>query len=306
MARRKKGRPVSGWLILDKPFGMGSTQAVSKIKWLFNANRAGHAGTLDPLASGMLAIALGEATKTVNYVMDGTKTYQFTVEWGAQTNTDDKEGEIVAKSDQRPSRDGIEAILPRFTGVIEQIPPAFSAIKIDGERAYALARSGEDVTLNSREVEIFRLEILKAEIGSCQFEVDCSKGTYVRSLARDFGEVLGCFGHVSELRRTAIGNFVEDDLVPLEDLTALEGDHDALDDELLHILEALDDIDQIEISESDAVRIRSGNPVLLRGRDAPLMADEAVAVCKGEALALGTIEAGSFQPRKVFVKQPAN
>jgi len=305
MARKKKGRPISGWLVLDKPFGMGSTQAVGKIKWLFGAKKAGHAGTLDPLASGMLPIALGEATKTVNHVMDGPKTYHFRVEWGAQTNTDDKEGEVVESSDMRPERDAIEAIMPNFKGTIEQTPPAFSAIKIDGERAYALARDGQEVELKSREVSISRLEIIDIETNSCAFEVDCSKGTYVRSIARDMGQELGCFGHVSELRRVCVGNFAEEDLITLEDLLKLEGDFDALDEELLHILDALDDMLQVEVSEQDAVRIRSGNPVLLRGKDAPIRADEAVAVFKQDALALGVVEGGQFHPRKVFVNEPA-
>lgn len=301
MARKKKGRAVSGWLILDKPYEMGSTQAVGKVKWLFQAQKAGHAGTLDPLASGLLPIALGEATKTVNYVMDGTKTYRFTVTWGVQTSTDDKEGEPVATSEARPTRSEVEAILPDFTGDVEQIPPAYSAIKIDGERAYALARNGEEVELQARSVNIDRLEIVHWQDDACTFEADCSKGTYVRSLARDFGTSLGCYGHVSALRRTAVGGFTEDDLVPLDELVALEGDFDALDAELLDIIDALDDLPEVSVSEQDAGRIRSGNPVLLRGRDAPLMTEDAFATHKGDILALGSVEAGSFHPRKVFV-----
>ncbi len=195
---------------------MGSTEAVSKIKWLFNAEKAGHAGTLDPLASGMLPIALGEATKTVPYVMDGTKIYRFTVTWGEERSTDDLEGQPTKTSDKRPSRADIEALLPNYTGVISQVPPQFSAIKIDGERAYDLAREGETVEIPSREVEIDRLEIVGIPDADCtEFEVECSKGTYVRSLARDMGRDLGCYGHISELRRIEVAPFTEEDSVTL-------------------------------------------------------------------------------------------
>ncbi|MEO0496255.1 MAG: tRNA pseudouridine(55) synthase TruB [Pseudomonadota bacterium] len=301
MARRKKGRAVSGWLVLDKPYRLGSTQAVGKVKWLYQARKAGHAGTLDPLASGLLPIALGEATKTVNYVMDGTKTYRFTIAWGERRSTDDLEGEVVASSDMRPNRADVEALLPDFTGTISQVPPAFSAIKVDGERAYDLARDGEEVVLQARDVNIGRLDIVGWETDACTLEADCSKGTYVRAIARDMGERLGCHGHVSALRRTAVGGFTEEDMVPLEELVELEGDLDALDEQLLSTIDALDALPEITVSEGDAARIRSGNPVLLRGRDAPLMADDAYTTCKGDLLALGSVEAGSFHPRKVFV-----
>lgn len=301
MARRKKGRAVSGWLVLDKPYRLGSTQAVGKVKWLYQARKAGHAGTLDPLASGLLPIALGEATKTVNYVMDGTKTYRFTIAWGERRSTDDLEGEIVASSDLRPDRADVEALLPEFTGDISQVPPMYSAIKVDGERAYDLARDGEDVVLQARDVTIDRLEIVGWETDGCTLEADCSKGTYVRAIARDMGERLGCHGYVSALRRTAVGGFTEDDLVPLDELLELEGDLNALDQQLLSTMDALEDLPEISVSENDAIRIRSGNPVLLRGRDAPLMTDDAYATCKGDLLALGAVEAGSFHPRKVFV-----
>jgi tRNA pseudouridine55 synthase len=209
MSRRgkKKGRPVSGWLVLDKPVGMGSTEAVSKIKWLFNAEKAGHAGTLDPLASGMLPIALGEATKTVPYVMDGAKVYRFTVSWGEERSTDDLEGPVTKTSDKRPSEEEIRAVMPNYTGIIMQTPPQFSAIKIAGERAYDLAREGATVDIPAREVEIGRLEIIENSADRTVFEIDCGKGTYVRSLARDMGRDLGCFGHISELRRTEVDPF---------------------------------------------------------------------------------------------------
>lgn len=213
--RKPKGRAVSGWLILDKPVDFGSTEAVSKIKWLFNAQKAGHAGTLDPLASGMLPIALGDATKTVPYVMDGRKIYEFTVTWGEERSTDDLEGEVTVSSDQRPQEQAIRDLLPKYTGVIQQIPPQFSAIKIAGERAYDLARDGETVEIPSREVEIFRLTLVGITDDTAHFEVECGKGTYVRALARDFGRELGCYGHISELRRTFVAPFAEDKMVRL-------------------------------------------------------------------------------------------
>jgi tRNA pseudouridine55 synthase len=300
MARKKKGRKISGWMILDKPLELGSTQAVSKVKWLYQAQKAGHAGTLDPLASGLLPIALGEATKTVNHVMDGSKIYQFTVKWGEQTSTDDLEGKIIEQSDKRPSREEIEAILPHYIGDIEQTPPQFSAIKIDGERAYDLARAGEKVDIKSRDVYVHRLDIIEHDEGETSFECECEKGTYVRAFARDMGIELGCFGHISLLRRTAVGPFDEQDFVTLDELIALEGDFDGLDEMLLDIDIPLDHLPAVDLDDQDATRVRMGNPVLLRGRDAPLSADEALARVDGQAIALGIIEKGRFQPKKVF------
>lgn len=318
--RKKKGRPVSGWLIFDKPKGMGSTEAVSKIKWLFKAEKAGHAGTLDPLASGMLPIALGEATKTVPYVMDGTKIYRFTVTWGAERTTDDMEGEITVTSDGRPDEASIKAILPKYTGVIQQIPPKFSAIKIAGERAYDLARGGEEVEIPSREVEIDRLELIgQPDVSTAIFEVECGKGTYVRSLARDMGRDLGCYGHISDLRRIEVAPFDEQDFVTLEELEAAhppvpaeaeEGSDNSyesinarfsvMDAFLIDTGAALESLPQIALSDDQAHRIRMGNPVILRGRDAPVEADEACVTSKGKLLAIGFIEQGQFKPRRVF------
>ncbi len=304
--RKPKGRPVSGWLILDKPVDFGSTEAVSKIKWLFNAQKAGHAGTLDPLASGMLPIALGDATKTVPYVMDGRKIYEFTVTWGEQRSTDDLEGEVIESSDTRPSEQAIRDILPNYTGVISQIPPQFSAIKIAGERAYDLARGGEVVEIPSREVEIFRLTLLGAEENCAHFEVECGKGTYVRALARDFGVDLGCFGHISNLRRTFVAPFAEEKMVPLADLVALESVEDrderlaALDALLFDTVEALSDLPHLPLSEDQAYRIRMGNPVIVRGRDAPLEEPEVYATAKGRLIAIGEIGQGEFRPKRVF------
>ena len=300
--RKKKGRPISGWVVLDKPVGIGSTQCVSKIKWLYKAAKAGHAGTLDPLASGMLPIALGEATKTVPFVMDGQKTYLFTVTWGGETNTDDLEGVFVNQSEARPSEADIVAIMPDYMGDVEQIPPAYSAIKIDGVRAYKLARDGEEVEIDSRIVEIYTLEIVSHEEGkSTVFQVECGKGTYVRALARDMGRQLGCFGHITELRRTAVGPFNEEDLIPLSELTELEEDLDGLDSEILATGVVLEEIPEITVDNMQANRIRLGNSVLLRGRDAPAFAEEAYAAYGDELVALGFVEKGSFNPKRVFV-----
>ncbi len=322
MSRRgkKKGRPVSGWVIFDKPKGMGSTEAVSKIKWLFNAEKAGHAGTLDPLASGMLPIALGEATKTVPYVMDGTKVYRFLVRWGAERSTDDMEGEITLTSDKRPDEDSIKAVLPRYTGMIKQIPPQFSAIKIDGARAYDLAREGEAVEMPTREVEIFSLDLVAMpDSDHAEFEVECSKGTYVRALARDMGRDLECLGHIAELRRIEVAPFTEEDFVSLSELEAVwpapapkpeEGeevkepapkrDFTALDALVIDTVAAMESIPQLPLSDEQSMRIRMGNPIILRGRDAPLNAAEICVTSRGKLLAIGFIEHGQFNPKRVF------
>jgi tRNA pseudouridine55 synthase len=304
--RKPKGRPISGWLILDKPVDFGSTEAVGKIKWLFNAQKAGHAGTLDPLASGMLPIALGDATKTVPYVMDGRKIYEFTVTWGEERSTDDLEGEVTQSSDKRPDEADIKALLPNYTGTISQIPPQFSAIKISGERAYDLARDGETVEIPSREVEVHRLTLLNCEADKAHFEVECGKGTYVRSLARDFGRDLGCYGHISSLRRTFVAPFAEDMMVPLSELVALEAIEDrderlaALDAFLVDTAEALSALPQLRITDDQAHRLRMGNPIILRGRDAPVAEPEAVALAGGKLIAIGEIAGGEFHPRRVF------
>lgn len=313
--RKKKGRPVSGWVILDKPKGMGSTEAVSKIKWLFNAEKAGHAGTLDPLASGMLPIALGEATKTVPYVMDGTKVYQFNVAWGEERNTDDLEGEVTKTSDKRPTKEEILAVLPEYVGVIMQTPPQFSAIKINGNRAYDLAREGEKIEIPAREVEIDSLELIDiTPEGHAVFEIECGKGTYVRSLARDIGRKLGCYGYIAELRRIEVSPFTEDDFVELSELERVapeksEPDQDgnlpvrdfsALDDLLIETGAALEFLPQYPLSDDQAYRVKMGNSVILRGRDAPVDEDEVCVTQKGKLLAIGMIEKGQFKPKRVF------
>ncbi|WP_376702031.1 tRNA pseudouridine(55) synthase TruB [Mesorhizobium sp. ISC25] len=318
MARRgkKKGRPISGWLILDKPVGMGSTEAVSKIKWLFQAEKAGHAGTLDPLASGMLPIALGEATKTVPYVQDGAKIYRFTVAWGEERSTDDLEGPATKSSDRRPAEADVLALLSKYTGVIMQTPPQFSAIKIAGERAYDLARDGETIDIPAREVEIGRLDLVEHMADRTIFEVECGKGTYVRSLARDMGRDLGCFGHIAELRRVEVEPFTQEDFVTLAELEAArfgeqseEGslaadapiDFGAIDALLVDTAAALECLPQVAISDDAATKIRLGNPVIIRGRDAPVEAEEACATARGKLVAIGAIEQGMFKPKRVFI-----
>ena len=298
--RKKKGRPISGWVILDKPVGIGSTQCVSKIKWLYQAAKAGHAGTLDPLASGMLPLALGEATRTVPYIMDGEKTYRFTVTWGAETNTDDLAGEVTNTSDKRPSKEEILSFLPAYTGEIEQVPPQFSAVKIDGERAYKRARDGEEMEIKSRTVSIKKLELVEFTEDTATFEVLCGKGTYVRSLARDMGRDLECYGHITELRRTSVAPFLEEDLIPLDKLVEMEGDMEALDSELFTTGTALDEIIEVPVTKEQVHRLRLGNSIVLRGRDAIAHAEEAYAFSGDELIALGEVDKGQFKPKRVF------
>lgn len=304
MARRKKGNPINGWVVLDKPVGMTSTQAVGKVRWLFQAQKAGHAGTLDPLATGILPIALGEATKTVPYAVDGQKAYRFTVQWGAETDTDDAEGQVVARSDVRPARGAIEALLPSFLGEILQTPPAFSAIKIDGQRAYDLARQGEEVKLEARPVQIDRLELVDIPAADISvFEAECGRGTYVRAIARDIGRALGCLGHVTALRRTRVGPFEEAQAVSLGDLEEAANQDDGgveIKSLLRPVESALAELLEINVSQSDAARLARGQPVLLRGRDAPVMSGEAFALSKGTLIALCEIERGELRPLRVF------
>ncbi|MFD0917425.1 tRNA pseudouridine(55) synthase TruB [Pseudahrensia aquimaris] len=302
MARKKKGRAVSGWLVLDKPYELGSTQAVGKVRWLFQAQKAGHAGTLDPLATGVLPIALGEATKTVPYVTDGEKAYRFTVQWGAQTNTDDIEGEVILTSAARPKRAEIEVLLPEFIGEIDQVPPAFSAIKIDGKRAYAEARAGKAVQLEARKVQVDQFKLIDCpDDDHAVFEVVCGKGTYVRAFARDLGQRLGCFGHITALRRTFVEPFEESDCISLADLMALEGDLDALDAFLISPRAAMHGFPELRVSEDEARRIRLGNSIILRGRDAPAEEEDACAIYKGKLIAIGDVTKGTFQPKRVLL-----
>ena len=308
---RQSGQPrrdkfdVHGWVILDKPIGMTSTHAVAVVKRLFQAKRAGHAGTLDPLASGGLPIALGEATKTVPFVMDGRKRYRFTVCWGEERDTDDTEGRTTQTSDTRPTAEAIHALLPRFTGVIEQTPPQYSAIKIQGERAYDMARDGEIVPLQPRPVEIHELALVEQQDdGRSVFEAECGKGTYVRALARDMGRILGCFGHICALRRTICGPFDEADMIPLEELEALcnraASGEGSLADALLPVETALDDIPALAVTRADAARLHRGQAVVLRGRDAPISNGTVYVTVGGRLLALAELGNGELIPKRVF------
>ncbi len=301
MARRRKGSPVHGWLIFDKPEGMNSTRAVGLVKSLYDAAKAGHAGTLDPLATGVLPIALGEATKTVPFVVEGSKVYRFTVRFGIETNTDDAEGKVTASSDRRPSSPEIEATLPRFTGEIIQVPPRFSALKVEGARAYELARDEEQFELEPRPVSIARLTLVAhPDKDHCILETECGKGTYVRALARDLGRALGSHGHVAALRRTRVGPFGEDRAVSVERLEALASDRDDLVTALEPVEIALRDIPALAVSAADAARLRRGQPVLLRGRDAPILAGTIYAMARGTLVAVGEVSEGELKPRRIF------
>jgi len=301
MARLRKASPVHGWLIFDKPQGINSTRAVAQVKRLYDAEKAGHAGTLDPLAAGVLPIAFGEATKTVPFVVEGSKAYRFTVRFGIETDTDDAEGKEVAKSDARPSRSKIEATLSRFTGEITQVPPRFSALKVDGARAYDLARDEEEFELEPRSVSIARLTLIThPDKDHCVLEAECGKGTYVRALARDLGRALGTLGHVAALRRTRVGPFGEENAVSLATLERLSPDREALLAALEPVEIALRDIPALAISVADAARLRRGQPVLLRGRDAPILAGTVYATTRGTLVAVGEVSEGELKPRRIF------
>ncbi len=305
VATRPPKQDVHGWIILDKPVGMTSTHAVGAVKRLYSAKRAGHAGTLDPLASGCLPIALGEATKTVPFVMDGRKSYRFTVRWGEERDTDDAEGKVVATSELRPPPEAIEAVLGQFTGTIAQVPPRYSAVKIEGERAYDLARDGEMVELAARPVDIHRLDLVEiADPDHAVFEAECGKGTYVRALARDMGRLLGACGHVTALRRTAVGPFGENHMISLEDLEALwhraAAGEASLADALRPVETALDDIPALAVSRADAARLQRGQAVLLRGRDAPIFRGTVYVTASGRLIALAEVDRGEVVPKRVF------
>ena len=302
-APRREKRDVHGWLVLDKPVGTTSTVAVAILKRLTRAKKVGHAGTLDPLASGLLPIAFGEATKTVSYVMDGRKVYRFKVRWGIETDTDDTEGKSVAESATRPSIAEIEAALPAFTGTIEQTPPKFSAIKVEGERAYDLARAGEEVTLAARPVEIHSLRVVETpDTDHAVFEAECGKGTYVRAIARDLGRALGTRGHVCGLRRTQVGSFDESAAITLDEVERLgQASPEALTGAILPVAASLAMMPQVSLGPDDAQRIRMGQPVFLRGRDAPIFEGTVTVSARGGALiALADVEQGALKPKRIF------
>lgn len=297
-APKRIKRNISGWVVLDKPYDMTSTQAVGKVRWLFGAAKAGHAGTLDPLATGILPIALGEATKAVPQVQDGTKVYRFAIQWGSATTTDDAEGSVVATSENRPDEAALLAVLPRFTGTILQRPPIYSALKVDGERAYDLARAGEAVELAPREIDIDHIALLSHDTEKSVLEVTCGKGTYVRSLARDIAEALDTRGHVCMLHRAAVGPFNDNSVLTFEQLEAVEGDaRDAL---LQPVSAGLAGLPEIRLDAAQATAVRHGNPVLLTGAGAPATLDECWVSFKGDVLATGWVEFGQFKCRRVF------
>jgi len=300
----KTKQNIHGWIALDKPEGLGSTQALAKVKRLFSAAKAGHGGTLDPLASGLLPIALGEATKTVSWAMDGQKTYQVMVRWGEARTTDDREGEICGVSDRRPTKSDIESILSKFEGEILQTPPKFSAIKVQGERAYDLARAGEEVELAARTVKIEKITLLGLpDADHTEFSVTCGKGTYIRSLARDMALALGTVGHVARLRRVAVGPFGEKDMISLEKLMELghkaPGDN-AMEGVLRPIETVLDGIPALAVKDAEAQRLRQGQPVLLRGASAPIAQDAVLVMWGQRPLGICSIEKGSLKPKRLF------
>ena len=306
MGRRKKGQDIHGWVLLDKPLDLTSTQAVSAVRRLFDAKKAGHAGTLDPLATGMLPIALGEATKTVPFAQDAGKTYRFTIRWGVSTNTLDAEGKETATSDIRPDVEAIRAALPEFVGDIEQIPPKFSAIKIDGARAYDLARAGENVEIAARPVRIDRLDVIDTpSADETVFEMDCGKGTYVRAIARDLSLRLGTEGHISRLRRTAVGVFEESAAISLDELVDLAHKGRAFEG-LAPVETALDDIPALALSDTEADRLRSGQAVaILRPQDRERLAavgDDGIvlAVDATTPVALARVDGIQIRPVRVL------
>jgi tRNA pseudouridine55 synthase len=314
MGRRRKGEAVSGWICLDKPLDMGSTEAVSKVRRLFNAQKAGHAGTLDPLATGILPIALGEATKTVPFLMEADKVYRFTIAWGATTASFDREGEVIATSEVRPNVDQVVQALPAFIGEIDQVPPDYSAIKVDGQRAYDLAREGVALELKSRQVVIHSAKVTEApDPDHVEIEVHCGKGVYVRAIVRDLAERLGACGHVSALRRTRVGAFSLDRAIGLEKLAEIVHE-DPSSEVLLPVETALDDIPALALTTEDAFRLKQGRSIVLLPRQVEALRARLVprtiggqdvsrtvlTTHQGRAQALCELRAGRLNPTRIF------
>ena len=312
MGRKKKGAPVHGWVVIDKPQGVTSTQVVGVVRRVFDAQKAGHAGTLDPMATGVLAVALGEATKTVPFAMDAEKTYRFIVTFGESRDSDDAEGAITGTSDKRPTAEEIESAIPRLVGLISQTPPVYSAIKVDGERAYDLARDGETVVLEPRMIFIRSVRVLgQSDADHAEFEMSCGKGTYVRAWARDLAQEVGTLGYVSQLRRLAIGNFTVEQAIGLDTLKGFMHSPAAFE-HLRPLSTALDGIPALAVTGQDAVRLKSGNPILVRPREFARIAESAhsgddlqgltvfLSTGEGEPVALASFAEGELRPFRVF------
>lgn len=300
MGRKRKGRDISGWLVVDKPAGITSTAVVNKVRWAFEAKKAGHAGTLDPEATGVLAVALGEATKTVPYITDALKAYRFVVTLGAATNTDDAEGEVIATSDLRPEDAEIKEALHRFVGQIEQVPPQFSAVKIDGERAYKRARDGEEMELAARPLWVEELVMIdRPDADHVELEMICGKGGYVRSIARDLGAALGCHGHVDHLRRIWSGPFEAADGLSLDEIDAMARTPE-LDARLLPVAVGLAELPELKCTAEGAVRLRNGNPGMVIPGDVTY-GDEAWASYEGQPVAVGVFKSGELHPSRVLL-----
>ena len=299
MARHRGGRDVSGWIVVDKPAGISSTAVVNRVRWALDARKAGHAGTLDPIATGVLAVALGEATKTVPYVTEATKAYRFVIRLGTATSTDDAEGEVVAMSELRPTDGELKEALPGFVGEIMQVPPRYSAVKVDGRRAYARARAGEEIELAARPLHVERLTFIgRPDPDLCELELVCGKGGYVRSIARDLGEALGCRAHVTELRRLRSGPFNVEDGVSMDILDALAKSPEL--DGFLRPLECgLAGLPELRTTREGAVRMKNGNPGLVLSAGAEY-GDAAWASLDDRAVAVGTYRAGKLHPTRVF------
>ena len=303
MGRKRKGRDISGWLVVDKPAGMTSTAVVNKVRWALQAKKAGHAGTLDPAATGVLAVALGEATKTVPFITDALKAYEFSVRLGQATNTDDEEGEVIASSDSRPDDEAIKAALGAFIGDIMQVPPKYSAVKIDGQRAYKLAREGEEVEIEARPLWVEELVMTdRPDPDHVTLEMVCGKGGYVRAIARDLGEALGCYGHVAWLRRIWSGPFEAEEGISIEEVDRLAHTPE-LDAWLRPLEDGLEGLPQVSCTEEGAVRLRNGNPGLVIARDVEY-GDECWAAHKGRAVAVGRFKGGELHPSRVFNTGP--
>lgn len=299
MGRKRKGRDISGWLIVDKPAGWTSTAVVNKVRWALDAKKAGHAGTLDPEATGVLAIALGEATKTVTHVTDALKAYEFTMRFGQATNTDDAEGEVIATSDARPTDDQIKEALQGFIGDIEQVPPQFSAVKIDGERAYKKARDGETMELAARPLWVDSLVLVdRPDADHCVLELVCGKGGYVRSIARDLGTALGSYGHVITLRRTWSGPFEATNAVTIDTIEELAKTPE-LDAYIQPLEIGLEDLPCVNTTPEGAVKLRNGNPGMVLTSNVEY-GDTCWAALNGKPVAIGVYKAGQLHPVRVF------